>query len=51
MLGGKKGDAGVALGALEETAAVLVVTQQVLRGRRGAVAVGTENVGHCRISR
>lgn len=51
MLGGGKGDAGAALGALEEAAATLVVAQQVVRRSRGAVAVGTENVGHSRISR
>ncbi len=46
MLGSKKGDAGAALRALEEAAAPPVVAQQVLRRRRGAVAVGTADVGH-----
>ena len=51
MLGGWKGDACVALGAQNKAAAALAVTQQVVRGKCGAVAVGAENVGHSRISR
>lgn len=51
MLDVGEGDAGAALRALEEATAVLVVTQQVVRRGRGAVTVGTENVGHSRISR
>lgn len=49
MLGGRKGDAGAALRALEEVA-VMVVTQEVVRRRCGAVAEGTADVGHSRIS-
>jgi hypothetical protein len=49
VLDGRKGDAGAALGTLEKTATVLVVTQQVVRGKHDAVTEGAENVSHGRL--
>lgn len=46
MLGGRKGDAGAALGALEELVALLVIAQKVVRGEDGAVAGGAEDGRH-----
>ena len=46
MLGRREGNAGGTRWALEEVPAVQVVTQQVLRGRRSAVAVGAEDCSH-----
>jgi hypothetical protein len=51
MLSYKDRDAGVAGRALNEAAAVLVVTQQEFRRWRGAVAVGAADALHSRISR
>ncbi len=51
MLGGRKGDASAALRTLEEADAVMIATQQIVRGRRGAAAVRAADVGHSRISR
>lgn len=49
MLDGRKGDAGIAGGALEKVAAVLAVTHQVFRGEQGAVAGRTEDGRHGKI--